>query len=235
MHRLVEKVISLLVTALVLAASTFARASEPATFTYAPSPPGSIVDSRIVYLTGEGTQSQWRAVISKKTVGTGERGERFYQYYLSIYRIDGSTYRLKFQSPRDGGPFTAVERAHGAKLWFPVQSARIAGTGEFLAPTVQQVVVQSHEMAADCGLSTITVFAYDRNRRKVVPSATVSNYCNLEASVVSPSDGSAISLRGPYYKADAALCCPTRPKAAATLRYAGGTWIETPNYFPLKK
>jgi hypothetical protein len=180
-------------------------------------------------------ESRWRAVVSRRAVGSGDAGQRFYQYYLSIYRIDGSTYRLKFQSPHDGGPLTGVEKAQGANVWFPVQSAHIVGTAEFLAPAVQQLVVQSHEMAADCGLSTVTVFAYNDNRKNVFPSATVTNYCSLHASVVKHNGTSTLRLQGPYYGPKAALCCPTKPKAESTLRFSRGTWIEAPKYFPLKK
>lgn len=211
------------------------QGAEPSTFTYAPLPPGSVVESRLVYLAGEGMHSQWRAVVSKKQVGKGNDGTPFFQYYLSVYQIDGSTYHLKYQSPQNGGPFATVEKAHGANLWFPVQSARIVGTGEFIAPAVQQLVVQSHEMAADCGLSTVTVFAYDAARAKVVPVATVTNYCDLQAAVVNSKSKPALRLRGPYYGPDAAVCCPTKPKAVAKLRYAGRRWVETPRYFPLKE
>jgi hypothetical protein len=214
---------------------TIVKGAEPSAFTYSPQPPGSILESRIVYLAGEGMHSQWRAVLSRKAVGTGDDGKRFYQYYLSLYQIEGSTYRLRFQSPRDGGPFTAVTKANGANLWFPVQSARLVGTGEFIAPAVQQLVVQSHEMAADCGLSTVTVFAYDAALKKIVPSAVVTNYCDLQATVENSNSKETLRLAGPYYGHDAPLCCPTKPKAVATLRYLGGRWVQTPQYFPLKK
>ena len=202
---------------------------------YSPQPPGSILESRIVYLAGEAMHSQWRAVVSKMAVGRGDDGKQFYQYFLSVYESAGSTFRLKFQSPRDGGPFTAVTKAHGANLWFPVQSARLVGTGELIAPAIQQLVVQSHEMAADCGLSTVTVFAYDAARKKVVRSAIVTNYCDLQAALENSGGKAAVRLAGPYYGPHAALCCPTKPKAVATLRYQSGKWVENPRYFPLKK
>lgn len=223
----------LLITSSVFGPAIFAKGAEPPAFTYSPKPPGAIVESRLAYLAGEGMQSQWRAVISKNAVGTGDDGRRFYQYYLSIYQIDGSTYRLKFQSPRDGGPFTLIEQAHGAKLWFPVQSARIVGIGEFRAPAVQQLVVQSHEMAADCGMATVTVFTYDQKRMKVAPSIVVKNPCDLQASVVNPANQAVLRLQGPYYAPDAAMCCPTKNNAVSTLRYTGGKWVEKPQYFAL--
>jgi len=211
-----------------------AKAEEPPSVTFSPPPPGTIVRSSLVYLAGEAMHSQWRAVLSKKRVGAGDNGDAFYQWYLSMYAIDGTTYSLKFQSPRDGGPLTAVAKAHGAKLWFPMQSAKIVGVGEFIEPAVQQVVVQTHESAADCGASTITVFAYDPKTGKPFPSATVTNGCDLNASIVRAGDRAAIRLAGPYYGPNAAMCCPTKPKATATLRYSNGKWSEAPSYFPLK-
>jgi hypothetical protein len=215
--------------------SAAAREAELARVTYSPVPPGSIVQSRVVYLAGEAMHAQWRAVISKRPVGTMDNGERSYQYYLSLYQIRGSTYRLRFQSPKDGGPLTVLAKARGANVWFPFQSARIVGTGELLAPAVQQVVVQSHEMAADCGVATVTVFAYDKARGRVVPTAIVRNPCDLEASIVNPAAHAELRLQGPYYARDAALCCPTKPKAVATLRYIRGKWVEEPDYFPLSR
>ena len=226
----------LLVAAVWTAAASAAgpvRAAEPSSFTYAPLPPGTIVQSRLVYLAGEGMQSQWRAVISKKQVGAGA-GQKFYQWYLSIYAIDGSTYKLKYKSPGDGGPFDTVTKANGANMWYPFQSAKIAGVAELMAPGIQQVVVQAHQQAADCGSATVTVFAYDGKANKVVPSAFVENGCQLDASIVERAAGNAIALKGPYFGPNAAMCCPTKPAASAVLRYVAGTWKEEPAYYTLK-
>ena len=211
-----------------------AVAEEPAAFTFSPAPPGTTVQSGVVYLAGEAMHSQWRAVISKKKLGTSDDGTAFYQWYFSLYAIDGATYRLKYRSPRDGGPLSAVTKANGANLWFPMQSVKIVGTGEFMQPAVQQVVVQSHESAADCGGGTVSVFAYNSKTGKPFPSATVTNGCDLSARIVRANGSAAIRLVGPYYGPNAAMCCPTKPKAAATLRYVNGKWVETPSYYQLK-
>jgi hypothetical protein len=211
-----------------------APAEEPAHVTYSPAPPGTVAQNQLVYLSGESMHGQWRAVASRKRVGSSG-STAFDQWYLSIYQIDGSTYRLRYQSPRDGGPLEPVKQAAGgAKMWFPLQTLRIAGTAALMQPGVQQLVVQSHESAADCGLSTVTIFATNASG-KIVPAASVRNYCDLRATIAHGhgSVPDTIVLSGPYYNKTAPLCCPTKPKGAAVLRYRNGTWTETPNLFPL--
>ena len=157
-------------------------AEEPAHVTYAPAPPGTLMQNQLVYLTGEAMHSQWRAVASKQLIGQGN-GTSFYQWYLSLYAIDGATYRLKYQSPANGGPLSKVTQASdGAKMWFPVQTLQIAGVGEFEKAGVQQLVVSSHEMAADCGSATVTVLASGANGA-VVPAVSVRNGCSLKATI----------------------------------------------------
>ena len=203
-----------------------------------PAPPGTIVQSRTVYLTGEAMNSRWRGVLSKAKIGTGDRGEVFYQWHLSIYgpcATEGQpALCLRYRSPRDGGPLTGVVKAKGANLWFPLQTAKIVGVADFEASGLERLVTQSHEFAADCGASTITVFGADPRTGKVRVVASVTNPCDLNAKIAHAANGDAIALRGPYYSATAAMCCPTKPKAAATLRFAGGRWIEAPKLFALK-
>ncbi len=209
-------------------------AEEPAHLTYAPAPPGTLMQNQLVYLTGEAMHSQWRAVASKQLIGQGN-GTSFYQWYLSLYAIDGATYRLKYQSPANGGPLSKVTQASGgAKMWFPVQTLQIAGVGEFEKAGVQQLVVSSHEMAADCGSAIVTVLASSANGA-VVPAVSVRNGCSLKATIAhakTPEARDAIVLSGPYYSATAPMCCPTKPKAAAVLSYRNGKWTQTPKYFP---
>lgn len=198
--------------------------------TFAPAPPGTVDESKVVYLNGQAMHSQWRGVVSKKAVGTGD-GETFYQWYVSIYQIDGTTYRLRYQSPANGGPLDKLEKASGANMWFPRQSAGIVGAAQLMDQGVEQLVVQSHQTGADCGSADLTVFAFDAKRNAVVPAVTIENACDLDAKIVKNGDGALLQLTGPYYNASAPLCCPTKAKATATLKYANGKWIETPNYF----
>lgn len=225
----------LTVAALALALLSSGRvvAEEPPHPTYSPAPPGTVVQSQVVYLTGEAMHSQWRAVVSKSIAGNNAT-TAFYHWYLSIYAIDGDgTYRLKYRSPQDGGPLAPVTRvAGGGEMWFPIEDVKIAGTPELMAHGVQTLVVQSHSMAADCGEGTVTVFTANA-QGKVVPAVSLQNGCDLSAKVLTGKSGAldALQLSGPYYAPNAAMCCPTKPKATATLQYANGTWSQTPKYY----
>ncbi|MHB8141631.1 MAG: hypothetical protein ACYDHD_10370 [Vulcanimicrobiaceae bacterium] len=210
-----------------------ASAGEPAHVTFAPVPPGTVVTSKVVYLAGEAMHSQWRAVLSKRRLGAAY-GQTFYQWYLSIYAISGATYHLRYQSPRDGAPLDRVTKADGSPaMWLPVQDASIVGAAELMQPGVQQLVFQSHQTGADCGTANITIFTADGKTGKVVPAVSIENSCELNATIVHGKRGDAVQLTGPYYSPSAALCCPTKPKATATLRYRNGAWVETPKYFTL--
>jgi hypothetical protein len=206
-----------------------AFAAEPPNTTFSPKPPGTIAQNQLVYLDGEAMHSQWRAVASKKLVGTASN-TTFNQWYLSIYAIDGTTYKLKYQSPANGGPLSSVEKAKGADLWFPLQQLQIVGAAELMQPAVQQLVVQSHESAADCGAGFVTVLTVN-GAGKVVPAVSVRNGCDLSATILHAIGGTVIKLTGPYYSASAAMCCPTKAHASAILRYRNGAWTETPKYY----
>jgi hypothetical protein len=212
--------------------SCLALGEEPAHYTFVPAPPGTIIQSRLVYLAGESMHSQWRGVLSKKRVGAGG-GNIYYQWYLSIYAINDATYQLKYQSPDELVPFDEVEKAHGASLWFPVQDGTIVGAGEFMGPGAQQLVVQSHEAAADCGTARVDVFFFDAAMQMVMTTLSVENGCNLQAKIVHEKTGDALRLTGPYYAANAALCCPTNPKATSLLHFHNGTWTQQPVYFKI--
>lgn len=206
-----------------------AAAEEPAN-TFSPVPPGSVAQSQLFVRNGEAMQRQWRAVASKKLLGSAN-GTQFYQWYLSIYAIDGSTYRLRYQSPVNGGPLSRVTQANGAKMWFPIQQLQIVGSVELMQPGVQQLVVQSHEAGADCGMSVVTILTAS-TAGAIAPAVSVRNSCALRATIATASAGDSIALSGPYYGPNAPLCCPTKPNATATLSYRNGKWSVTPNYFP---
>lgn len=221
----------LLSACLLFAAAAPVAAEEPAHTAFDHAPPGTIVSNQVVYLAGQAMHSQWRGIVSKKAVGTGN-GETFYQWYVSIYQIDGATYHLRYRSPRDGGPFDTLAKAHGAQMWFPRQSGEAIGAAQLMQPGVEELIVASHQSGADCGSADLTVFGYDAKANRVVPAVTVQNGCNLDAKILPRANGMAsLQLNGPYYGPHAAMCCPTKPKASAVLKYANGRWVETPNYF----
>ncbi|HEX3369967.1 MAG TPA: hypothetical protein VHS56_10365, partial [Candidatus Cybelea sp.] len=162
-------------------------------------------------------------------------GSSFYQWYLSFYAIDGTVYHLKYQSPNERVPFDRVTKANGEAMWFPRQDAKIVGSGEFMGAGSQQLVVQSHEAGADCGVARVDVFYFGSAMQAVMTTLSVQNSCDLSASVIHGTHGDSLQLTGPYYSANAPLCCPTNSNAVATLRFSNGTWIEQPHYFKILK
>jgi len=224
---------SLAPSALALIVACFAGSAFADTnLQFVPPVPGNVVDSKVVYLTGDGDRVSWKAVISKKLRGSSN-GIDFYQWYLSIYALRRGAYRLRYQSPGNGGPLSAVTRAPGAATWFPMQDIDFSGVGSLMQPSVQNLVVQSNEAAADCGGATVTVFAGGPGG-SVVQAVKITNFCDLGATIQHTTEGDVVRLYGPYYAPNAPLCCPTKPEATATLRYSGGKWIESPTYFKIE-
>ncbi|MBV9718654.1 MAG: hypothetical protein JOZ77_05000 [Candidatus Eremiobacteraeota bacterium] len=194
---------------------------------FVPAPPGAIVERQLVGFNSEGIADRWPVLLSKKLVGSAA-GRRFYQWYLSIYAPKRGAYRLRYESPGNGGPLSRVTQARDATIWFPMQEARIVGSAPLLRAGIRQLIVASHEIGADCGGATITIFGA-KPGNTVGPIATVTNPCDLEAKI--GADGASLILTGPYYAANAPLCCPTNAHATATLRYSNGKWTESPKYF----
>lgn len=194
-----------------------------------PSPPGTIVQSVFVYFNDAAPNARWRAVASKKPLGKSH-GRLFYQWYLSFYGSRQQAYRLRYQSPTAGGPLARVVQGSGTDMWFPVQELHIVGAAALTPEGGQQLVVRSHEMAADCGSATVAMFAGGPGA-SVIPAVSVANPCELTATIA--PDKHSIVLRGPYYGPDAPTCCPTKANASAVLRYRNGQWTESPNYYKL--
>ncbi len=170
--------------------------------------------------------TRWRAVSSRKLLGS-HAGRQFYQWYLSVYQREALPNFLRYQSPANGGPLSAVRQPKGSKMWSPTQRLRIVGKGEFVRFGWDDLVVETHDMAADCGAGTVWVFGSDA-REDLLSLVSVRNRCELQASVVDGKNGlDAIALSGPYYGPHA-----TKPNACATLSYTHGKWVETPDYFP---
>jgi len=218
--------------ALVCVPSTIFGAGSASAQTNAPmvpKPPGTIAQSVFVFFNGVASNAQWRAVASKQHLGASH-GRQFYQWYLTFYGSRQQAYRLRYQSPADGGPLARVVKGNGTDMWFPVQELRIVGAASLTGESAQQLVVQSHEMAADCGSATVAVFAGGPGA-SVIPAVSVTNPCELTATIA--PDRQSVVLRGPYYSPNAPMCCPTKPRASAVLRYRSGQWTESPNYFKL--
>jgi hypothetical protein len=207
-------------------------ADEPAHYTFSPVPPGVIVQNVKFYPAGQAMHSQWRAVASRKLLGT--TGHFVYdQWYLSIYAImPNGTYRLQYQSPGTDN-FLSVVKKYSSSTWLPQQSLKLVGVGQFVQPAVEYLVAEQQEASADCGGGEVAVFHYNWTTQRIEKSITVLNNCELNAAVIRDRQGDAIQLTGPYYGPTAPMCCPTKAKATAILRYANGKWTMKPNYFTI--
>jgi hypothetical protein len=198
---------------------------------YDVAPPGQVVQDTVAYLTGEGMSSAWHVVASRKTVGKQMGKTPVYQWYLSFYAPAPNGAKLVYQLPNDSHELLSrVTKARGAPLYFPQQDLKIVGAAEFEKPGVQQVVVWDHQSGADCGTADVTVFGANA-KGHIQQSVHVENGCSLEAKIVKHGSLSAVQLNGPYYGPNAAMCCPTKPKASAKLAYANGAWSVNPNYY----
>lgn len=194
-------------------------------------PPGQVVQDTVAYLSGEGMNSAWHVVASRKAVGKQMGKTPVYQWYLSFYAPAQNGVKLVYQLPNNSHELLSrVTKAHGADLYFPQQDVKIVGAAEFQQSGVQDVVVWDHQSGADCGSADVTVFGANSGGH-VVQRVHVQNGCALQAKIVRHGALSAVQLSGPYYGRNAPMCCPTKPKASALLSYSGGTWSVTPNYY----
>lgn len=196
-------------------------------------PPGQIVQDVKAYLSGEAMNSAWHVVASRSVAGKHMGKTPVYQYYLSFYAPAQNGLKLVYRLP-NASTFLIpkVTKAIGAEMYFPIEQLKIVGTGELEQSGVQDVVVQTHRYAADCGSSIVAVFgAKPGGTMAVQPRVSVVNSCSLTASIVKDGALQAVQLAGPYYSPKAALCCPTKPHVTATLAYSKGAWKVNPSYF----
>ena len=196
-----------------------------AALAYVPRPPGAVVEAKTAYLSADG--APWRAVVSKRLVGTGPYHTQYWQWYFSLYERAGSTYALRYRSP-DRTPLDALEQTTDKTSWYPIQEAHIVGAAPFAGPSVQQLVLSSNQIGAGCGSARIDVFAYDPAAKRVVATLSMENNCTLEAHLIHDESGYGITLEGPYYANGAPGCCPTKDAARATVRFRNGRWRQTP-------
>jgi hypothetical protein len=194
-------------------------------------PPGQIMQDTVAYLSGEAMNSRWHVVTSRKLVGRQIGKQPVYQWYLSFYAPAQNGWKLVYRLPNASHELLSrVTKAPGALMYFPQQDLKIIGVGEFERPGVQDVVVWDHQSGADCGTADVTVFGANP-KGAIEQRVHVENGCELAATIVKRGALQAVQLTGPYYGRNAALCCPTKPKAAAMLAFANGAWRVAPNYF----
>ena len=191
-----------------------------------PPPPGTIVQNLGAYLAGDAMHSRYQVVTSRKQVGTPHE----IQWTLSVYGPAAGGLALRYQSPSAMDPSGLVpklEQGVGTKMYFPRETLKLAGKGELMGEARDQVLALVSAAAADCGSVTLAVLDAQGGTPHV--SARVDNPCDLRAKIQHHT----IVLSGPYYNKNAALCCPTKNHAVATLRYINGRWVEKPAYFKL--
>ncbi|HTV73217.1 MAG TPA: hypothetical protein VME66_05910, partial [Candidatus Acidoferrales bacterium] len=96
-------------------------------------------------------------------------------------------------------------------------------------------IVETHEAAADCGTGKIAILRLTHHGN-IQLDAIVQNSCALTAAIAAGKNGApdTLTLHGPYYAKDAALCCPTISNATATLAYRNGEWSLSPTYYQLQ-
>ncbi|HET9146985.1 MAG TPA: hypothetical protein VFN77_02940 [Acetobacteraceae bacterium] len=155
------------------------------------------------------------------------RGSQF-QYYLSIYAAwPGAAWHRVFLAPSQASQaIPLVTQGHGTTRFFPDQTLTLLGTVPMKPDAAPFAVAEMHNAGADCGEGTVMLLG-ETGRRRFGPVLTLSNPCALTAKIV----GDHIELSGPYYAKGAPLYKPTISHARALLRYRGGHFTETPDYF----
>jgi hypothetical protein len=197
-------------------------------------PQGSTVQNVTAYLTGEGMNSAWHVIASRKLLGTQMGATPVYQWYVSFYAPTPAGPKLAYRLPdRDPALLAKVAKAPGADMYFPHADVRIIGAAELEQAGVQDAVVQIHQIGADCGSADVVIFGAD-TKMHVAPKVHVQNPCDLQASIVKDGALAAVRLTGPYYAPGAALCCPTKPRVTALLTFAKGKWLLRPRYFAVQ-
>lgn len=178
--------------------------------------------------------SAWHVVASRVLAGKQMGKTPVYQWYLSFYAPAGKGFKLVYRLPeKSDSLIPAVTKAHGAEMYYPMETVKIVGAGELEKGGVQDVVVQSQAMAADCGMAMVAVYGakMQGSATTVKRRASISNPCSLTGSIVKNGSLQAVQLTGPYYSPKAALCCPTKSHVSAMLSFGGGKWTLKPGYF----
>lgn len=212
-----------------------AHAQERPHYHFKPVPPGTIVQNVAFNPAGASMHGRWRAVASRRLLGTAHK-QAFYQWYLSFYRLGAlGNYRLAMRSPGKAPTLlSTVKKVPNAAMWFPSQQVKIIGAASLTGTDAQQLVVASHESAADCGSAAVTIFGFDVKHQTLVPLVSMRNPCDLTATLPVQSAGNVVNLIGPAYAKYDPLCCPSQPKAHAVLFFQRGKWRMTPSLYSMK-
>lgn len=208
-----------------------------------PFPPGRLLRTASAILPG----NQGAYLVALSRAARGDQGR--YQYFLSIYAAwqmppagakAGTSRKVKwhrvFVSPGDATEIVPrVVQGHGTTRYFPDQKVTLVGAVKFEPDRAALVLAEEHNAAADCGMGRIAVFG-PLGTRRFGPVAVIDNPCGISAKVERQTVGRAkVVLTGPYYAKDAPLYKPTIAKARAVLTMQDGKFVETPDYFPIRR
>ena len=204
-----------------------ASAALALSVTYHPRPPGMVTQDMTVYLAGEAMNSRYHVVASRLRLTNSD-----WQPYVTIYAQRGDGFSQIYQSPSKSDALALVPRRDkmpNGGPYLPTVDLHLIGKAEFMGARRQQAAVLVHQAAADCGSTTLSILRSDPGPGPIRLVSQVSNPCDLAARI----QGNTIVLSGPYYNANAALCCPTQAHARAILAYGKGRWTLHPAYFKL--
>ncbi len=190
-----------------------------------------VVATRNVDFAGPG-EAPWPVSVTTELLGR-DGSRSFEQWRIEVARPKALGGGIAYRSPGTDALLDRVEKAHGANLWFPNQEAQLLGVGRFLPGQRRQLLVRVYQSAADCGSATVALLGLSGKRWNVGRLVSIENACSLDVRIVQRTGGDELLLSGPYYAANAALCCPTKAHAAARLSYRDGRWLERPQLFRL--
>ncbi|MBC5804951.1 MAG: hypothetical protein DLM53_06565 [Candidatus Eremiobacter antarcticus] len=201
-------------------------------------PPGDTMQ-KIPMTLGPGRAANFVAIVSREYLQSAGRSSRpRFQPYFSLYRSVAGPAPLRrvYVSPSGSDPLKLVPRMqripNAPGVWMPgYVDVRIVGSAPLMQSGASQLVIRVYSSAADCGSATVHVLALGARDGRLHDVVQAQNYCRLEAAL----QPGGVALRGPYYADNAALCCPTKTKASAFLRYdrKNRTWVIAPKYFRL--
>jgi hypothetical protein len=164
-----------------------------------------------------------RHVLQAKTATTPEID----QPAVTIYRVTSSGRTKVWTAPPTVVP--TVQRVSKSPMgWLPLElTVTSLGAARLIPGAGDQLVFAVHEASADCGSASVAVIGLGGGHPADV--ATVQNPCSLALAVTATR----LILSGPGYKRSDPLCCPSTPKAQASLAYSDGAWRLTPHVFTL--
>lgn len=187
----------------------------------------ALAEHSTVTLIGPGG-GKYQAVLTQRTLqAKTSTTPEITQSTVAIYRVTLGGREKVWVAPSSVVP--KVRRVSDYPMgWQPLVLLVSALTAASLVPGQgQQLVFSVHQSSADCGSASVHVIGLGVGTAHEL--ASVQNFCDLTFTVSKDH----LILKGPAYKSSDPLCCPSMPKAQATLSYSSVQWKLTPNYYKL--